>query len=144
MNWGLWIVLGVALLGIEMFVIDAQFYLVFVGVSAVLVGLAAVLGIPMSAAVQWLVFAVLCIATMLTFRKKLYQLARGRVGEVQAPVVVGGRVILEHPVMPGAKTRVQYRGSTWDAINVDRDELPAGEAEIYAVKGFTLEIHRAV
>ncbi|HJY36904.1 MAG TPA: hypothetical protein VJ299_05540, partial [Steroidobacteraceae bacterium] len=39
MPWWGWLVLAAALLSIELFVIDAQFYLVFLGVSAALVGL---------------------------------------------------------------------------------------------------------
>ena len=38
MEWWQWVVLGVILLSAEMLV-DADFYLVFVGLSAVLVGL---------------------------------------------------------------------------------------------------------
>ena len=39
MPWWGWFVLAAALLSFELFVIDAQFYLVFLGVSAALVGL---------------------------------------------------------------------------------------------------------
>ena len=39
MPWWGWFVLAAALLAVELFVIDAQFYLVFLGVSAALVGL---------------------------------------------------------------------------------------------------------
>ena len=45
MTWWSWMVLGALLLGAELFAIDAQFYLVFLGVSAILVGLASLLGI---------------------------------------------------------------------------------------------------
>ena len=47
MLWWGWIVLGVAILGAEMFVIDAQFYLVFIGLSAVIVGLTDLLGLAL-------------------------------------------------------------------------------------------------
>ncbi len=40
MAWWAWLVLGIGLLGVEMFVIDAQFYLVFIGLSAAVVGAA--------------------------------------------------------------------------------------------------------
>ena len=58
MTWWSWMVLGAILLGAELFAIDAQFYLVFLGVSAALVGLAALLGIEMAEWVQWTTFAV--------------------------------------------------------------------------------------
>ena len=40
MTWWMWMTLGAFLLGAELFAIDVQFYLVFLGVSAALVGLA--------------------------------------------------------------------------------------------------------
>ena len=47
MNWWAWLVLGICLLGAEMFVIDAQFYLVFIGLSAAVVGLLGLLGVDL-------------------------------------------------------------------------------------------------
>jgi membrane protein implicated in regulation of membrane protease activity len=45
MPWWGWLIVGEALLGAEMFVIDAQFYLVFFGIAAALVGLAGLTGL---------------------------------------------------------------------------------------------------
>ena len=39
MTWWVWMIAGVVLLGTELLLIDAQFYLVFLGLSAMLVGL---------------------------------------------------------------------------------------------------------
>ncbi len=58
MPWWAWLVLGIGLLGVEMLVIDAQFYLVFIGLSAALVGLLALLGIDLPQWAQWLTFSV--------------------------------------------------------------------------------------
>ena len=49
MPWWAWLVLGIALLGVEMFVIDAQFYLVFIGLSAAVVGLLGLVGVGLPA-----------------------------------------------------------------------------------------------
>ncbi len=38
MPWWMWIVTGAILLGAELFIIDAQFFLVFIGVSALVTG----------------------------------------------------------------------------------------------------------
>ena len=40
MEWWHWMVLGAVVLGAELMFVDAQFYLVFIGLSAALVGLA--------------------------------------------------------------------------------------------------------
>ena len=62
MTWWGWMVLGAVLLGAELFAIDAQFYLVFLGLSAALVGLGSLLGIEMAEWVQLLRVMVLMIS----------------------------------------------------------------------------------
>jgi len=57
MTWWQWTVLGGILLGAELLGVDAQFYLIFIGLSALLVGLAELLGIAMPLWVQVAVFA---------------------------------------------------------------------------------------
>ena len=39
MAWWSWCIFGVVLLGVELFAVDAQFYLVFAGLAAIVVGL---------------------------------------------------------------------------------------------------------
>ena len=82
MPWWGWLVLGIGLLGVEMFVVDAQFYLVFIGVAAALVGLVGLTGIDLPQWAQWLVFAALALVTMFAFRKRMYAMVRGRGGQV--------------------------------------------------------------
>ena len=77
MTWWSWMVLGAILLGAELLAIDAQFYLVFLGISAALVGLASLLGIAMPEWAQWTTFAVLSLISFFTFRKSLYDKIRG-------------------------------------------------------------------
>ena len=72
MPWWAWLVVGIGLLSVEMFVIDAQFYLVFLGASATLVGLLGLVGIATPEWAQWLVSSLLSIVTMVTFRRRLY------------------------------------------------------------------------
>ena len=73
MPWWGWLVLGIGLLGVELFVVDAQFYLVFIGVAAALVGLLGLAGSTMPQWAQWLLFAALSIVTMVAFRKRVYE-----------------------------------------------------------------------
>jgi membrane protein implicated in regulation of membrane protease activity len=72
MTWWGWMILGAVLLGAELFAIDAQFYLVFLGISAALVGLAGMVGIAMPEWAQWTAFASLSLIAFFTFRKSLY------------------------------------------------------------------------
>ena len=141
MPWWGWFVMAAALLAIELFVIDAQFYLVFLGVSAALVGLIDLADGTMPAWEQWLAFAVLSIATMLAFRDRVYQLVRRRTGHVEQRLTLGDRVVIPVRLEPGQSCRTEYRGSSWTARNVDQLPIDAGkEAVIAHVDGLTLHV----
>lgn len=141
MPWWGWLVFGVALLGVEMFVIDAQFYLVFLGVSATIVGLAGLAGIDTPVWAQWFAFAVLSLVTMFGFRRRIYELVRSRAGHVQERVTSGDRVMVPLRLEPGHECRVEYRGSSWTARNVDGRAIDSGaEAEIVTIEELTLLI----
>lgn len=137
-DWG-WLVLGVLLLSAEMFLIDAQFYLVFMGAAAIVVGLLAWLGMPLPQAGEWVLFAVLSLLAMLTFRRRLYEKLRKPQDTVPEALTVGDRVVLPESLMPGQTCRVEYRGSSWTARNVDQAAL-SGEVEIAHVEGLTLQV----
>ena len=141
MPWWAWLVLGVGLLGVEMFVIDAQFYLVFLGISAVVVGLFGLAGLATPDWAQWLIFSVLAVVTMVAFRRRLYQLVRARSGHVEERLTVGDRVLVPVRLEPGQTCRVDYRGSSWTARNADSHVIEAGrEAAIAQVDGLTLQV----
>jgi hypothetical protein len=141
MPWWAWLVLGIGLLGVEMLVIDAQFYLVFIGLSAALVGLLALLGIDLPQWAQWLTFSVLAITAMLTFRRRIYELVRGRSGQVDQRLTVGDKVVVPARLEPGQSGRVEYRGSSWTARNTGGQPIEAGrEAVIDRVDGLTLHV----
>jgi membrane protein implicated in regulation of membrane protease activity len=144
MPWWGWLVLGIGLLGVEMFVIDAQFYLVFLGVAATVVGLLGLAGVDLPAWLQWLVFAALSVITMVAFRRRLYELVRGKAGPVQERVTVGETVVVPQRLEPGQTCRVDYQGSSWAARNAGRTAIEAGaEAAISRVDGLTLHLTSA-
>jgi membrane protein implicated in regulation of membrane protease activity len=141
MQWWGWLVLGAVLLGAEMFALDAQFYLVFLGISAALVGLFGLAGVNMPEWAEWLAFAGFAVITMVAFRKQVYQLVRNRTGIVEAPLNLGDRVTVPVRLEPGQSCRVEYRGSSWTARNADQKIIEAGhEAVIVQVAGLTLHV----
>jgi membrane protein implicated in regulation of membrane protease activity len=141
MPWWGWSILGIGLLAVEMFVIDAQFYLVFLGVAAAVVGLLGLAGVPLPEWAQWLVFSALSLVSVLAFRRQLYQLVRKRSGHVEQGLTLGDRVTVPVRLEPGETCRVDYRGSTWSARNVDHAAIEAGkEGVIDQVDGLTLRI----
>jgi membrane protein implicated in regulation of membrane protease activity len=142
MAWWGWCIVGVLLLGAELGAVDAQFYLVFAGAAAIVVGLIGLLGIELPHWGQWLLFAVLSLVAMFTIRKQIYQMLSRASGKVSGDV--DQRVLLRQDLSPGETCRVEYRGSGWNAINVDDRIIPAGaHARIAAVEGLTLHV-RAV
>jgi membrane protein implicated in regulation of membrane protease activity len=141
MPWWSWLVLGIGLLGVEMFIIDAQFYLVFIGLSAAVVGLLGLFGVGLPDWAEWLAFAALSILAMVAFRRRIYELVRGRGGRVDERLTVGDRVVVPARLEPGQSGRVEYRGSSWDARNAGAAPIEAGRAAIIdRVDGLTLFI----
>src|SRR5262245_25536647 len=136
MPWWGWLTCGFGLFALEIFFIDAQFYLVFVGAAAAVVGLIGLAGLTLPESLQWLIFAALSILTMLTFRRRIYQSVRNRAGHVDSGMKLGDRVIVPVELEPGKTCRIEYRGTTWTARNIDAVPLPAGqEAAISAIDG---------
>jgi membrane protein implicated in regulation of membrane protease activity len=141
MPWWGWLVIGALLFGSEMFVVDAQFYLVFFGAAAAAVGLLGLAGVALPVWAQWIVFAALSIVAMVGFRKRIYEKVRKRGGPVDEPMQAGDRIELHSPLEPGKTGRVEYRGSTWTARNTDQTTL-SGEVEIARVEGLTLHVRK--
>jgi inner membrane protein len=140
MQWWTWFVLGTLLLAIELFAIDAQFFLIFIGAAAIVVGLVGMLGIDLPVWLQWLLFAALAVAAVVTMRKQIYARLRNRPdGKVETDV--HQLVRLPEELEPGKSTRVEYRGASWTALNVGKHAIPAGEeGRIESVDGLTLRI----
>ncbi len=140
MTWWSWMILGAVILGAELFAIDAQFYLVFLGISAALVGLVGLLGIAMPEWGQWMAFAALSLISFFTFRKSLYEKIRG--GAVGFRETLSGNTVnVDAELAPGAETRLEYRGTKWTVRNVGDTAIAAGgRATVVEVDGLTLRI----
>ena len=137
MPWWGWIVVGAALLGSELF-IDSAFYLVFLGIAAVAVGLGGLAGLTGPVWVQWLMFAALAVALMVGFRQRVYAKIRGPGGHV-GDAVVGELVRVQEALDPGSSGAAELRGSVWQARNAGRGALAAGaSARVVAVEGVVL------
>lgn len=140
MVWWGWVVIGVLLLGAELFIIEADFFLVFLGAAAVLTGLLglAVPTIPEWA--QWLIFAGLAVVSMLLFRKRAYQLLRRDVPDMPDDML-REELVLPVGLPVGSTCRVELRGSTWTVRNNGADAIPSGvKVRVVGVDGITLHV----
>src|SRR5258708_25419072 len=124
MHWWEWMAVGAILLGSELAFIDAQFYLVFVGAGAFVVGMLQLAGLGMPVWLQWLIFAVLAATSMLTFRRRIYESMRRRL-----PAVKGGPageiVNLPTALPPRETCRLAYLRSPRSAVNPRLGRVPA-------------------
>ena len=140
MTWWAWMILGAFLFGAELFAIDAQFYLVFLGVSAALVGAAGAIGIILPEAAQWLIFAALSLISMFTFRKMLYQRFVGNPPGFKSGVA-GEMLTIPSDLEAGQTVRAGFRGSNWTVVNEGDARLPAGmQVRIRRSEGLTLYV----
>ena len=141
MDWWAWIAVGAVLLGSELGFVDAQFYLVFVGGSALVVGFLDLAGLLPAVWMQWLLFAALAAFSMVTFRRRIYDRLRRKLPDMkQGPV--GATVVLTAALPPGETCRLEYCGSSWNAVNGGKSPIAAGQrARIDRVNGLTLVVH---
>jgi membrane protein implicated in regulation of membrane protease activity len=140
MTWWGWMILGAVLLGAELFAIDAQFYMVFLGVSAALVGLAGMVGITMPEWAQWTAFASLSLISFFTFRKTLYDKIRGGAKGFRASIA-GETLNIDEDLSAGSEIRTEFRGTDWTVRNTGSTTISAGSrAKVVKVDGITLHV----
>ena len=141
MQWWAWIAVGAILLGSELAFVDAQFYLVFIGASALVVGFLDLAGLLHSDWLQWLLFALLAALSMQGFRRRIYDRMRRRLPTMNMSPQ-GEVVIVPGDLPPGESCRLELRGSSWNVVNGGRTVIGAGaKARVARVDGLTLVVH---
>ena len=140
MPWWGWMIVGALLLGSELLIVDAGFYLVFIGIAAAITGLVELAGLGLEPWVQWILFSVIALVLMVFFRKKLYAKLRGSgIGYETGPT--GEIVTVEQPLQPGETGRLAYRGTEWTVVNTSDQAFEQGQhVQISSVDGLTLKL----
>lgn len=127
----IWAIVG--LLAILSELTMGSFFLLFLGLSALIVAGARLLGLD-NLLWEALLFSALSLASILLFRKKLLASFR-----VKGQFRIDNSVLLEVDMAPGATTSISYQGSMWTAVNVSNQVLKAGEtAHIVKIEGVKL------
>jgi len=144
MLWWHWAILGLSLVGIEILTLGGlgNFYFLFFGMAALMVSGLTSSGLIEAAWLQWFLFAILGIISLLVMKKSLWN-KRSLNGQDE-PVVdsmVGEMATVLEPLAPQALGKVELRGSTWTARNageniIEKDSI----AKIVRVDGLTLWI----
>jgi membrane protein implicated in regulation of membrane protease activity len=121
----IWAAIGLMLLIIEVFTLS--FVVLFFGLSALVVaGLKLATGTH-NLAIEIVVFAVLGVACLLGFRKKLRQTFNksARVNTDASTIID-----LSVAIAPHCKAKIEYQGTIWDAHNESDIQLKAGDKAI--------------
>ena len=141
MLWWLWMVLGLVLLVLEVLT-PGGFFAFFFGIAALLVGALDGLGVGGPDWLQWLLFSVLSIVSLLLFRGPLLAKIKSwgrKTSDVDT--LVGEVATLLEDLPPGATGKVELRGTAWSAQNGDEQSLHKGQrCRVQRVDGLTLWI----
>jgi len=136
MAWWMWMLLGFALLALELFT-PGGFFVMFFGAGAIVVGLlvgARLLTVPW---LEWLVFTVVSLVSLLVLRPRL--VSRMRVEGRDVDTLVGEAGTMLEDVEAGRLGKAELRGTTWNARNVETRALRRGErVRVVDVDGLTI------
>jgi inner membrane protein len=135
MAWWGWVLFGVALLVVEMLTPGGLFALFF-GIGAVAVGLLAALGLSGPSWAEWGLFALLSVALLALFRKRM----RGALGAPGLrPELAGEVAVVVADVPAGGVGKAELRGTPWEARAAGGEPLAAGRrCRVERVEGLTL------
>ncbi len=140
MAWWTWVLVGVALLIVEIMTPGGLFALFF-GVGALCVAVLAVLGA--GPVVQWITFPVVSVILLVGLRGKLQE----RLGaQPRAPIdsLVGQEVLLLQDVPAGGEGKAELRGVPWSARAASGIPLAKGQrCKVERVDGVVLYVTAA-
>ncbi len=137
MTWSYWLFMGLILAGAEM-LSPGGFYLLFFGMAALIVGALAGLGIVQTAWLEWLLFSILAVISLLLFRGPLLRMTKSTPTHV-VDSMVGESAVLLDDLLPGHTGKADLRGTTWTTRNEGDSPLAKGQRAIVTkVDGLTL------
>jgi membrane protein implicated in regulation of membrane protease activity len=135
-----WIALGLLLAALEL-ATPGGFFILFFGVSAVLVGLGQLVGVLTPAWAQWSAFTVIALAALAVFRKPLLKWVQPA-DRRQVDSLVGDPAVALEALPAGGRGKAEVRGAVWNARNVAGRAVAARErCRVVAVNGLELDIH---
>ena len=139
MSWWHWIVLGLVLVATEM--ATGGFYVIFFGAAALLIGALVLLETAGPAWLQWLLFSVLSVTSLLAFRNRFRALMRVGTPAADVDSLIGELAIPLEEIPPGQVGRAELRGTIWSARNAAPIPVSRGQrCTVTAVDRLTILI----
>lgn len=119
----IWFAMG--LLGVILELVTGGFWMLFIGISALLTGLAAKFGLLETVDLRLSFFAVVTLLSLFGLRRFVVRTPqdKGPSGAVRDPVDDTALVIADISSAPG---QIEYQGAPWTALSEDGQTLPAG------------------
>lgn len=139
MPWWAWILSGLVLLGLELLL--GTFYMLFLGLAAIIVGLIAMFGASGPLWLEWLLFIAFSSGLVLLLRKPLLGKFTIRNEIRDADTLVGQVAVASEAIPPAGIGRVEMRGTVWTAHNNGATHiLPGQRCTVEKVHGLSLWI----
>ena len=140
MDWWIWIVLGCALLLLEM-ATPGSFYFIFFGASAIVVGALDLVGITKTPWMEWILFSGFAAGSTAIFRQRLLQRWGATIPTGEVDTLVGEVATVIDGIQAGAIGKAELRGTSWTARNTGNQDLTRGQrCRVERVDGLTLFI----
>lgn len=137
MEWWIWILFGLLLLVAEI-VTPGGFYFIFFGAGAIAVGVLAGFNAAGPLWFQFISFSVLSLLALWLFREKLLRLTRGG-SRQRVDSLIGETAMAVDEIPAKGFGKVEMRGTSWNARNMDNKPLKGGErVKVERVEGLTL------
>lgn len=141
MEWWIWILVGLALCFAEVVFTPGVFVLLFFGIGAFFVGILVGIGIGGPFWLQGAIFVIVALGLLALFREKARKLMGVRGRQMDFDSVVGGTAIARGEIQPGATGKVEFRGSSWNAVNTGSSALyPGDQCRIEQLNGLLVSV----
>lgn len=142
-NWWLWLLFGIVLLGLELLTPGA-FFLMFFGAGAIVVGLLSIAGLAGPLWMQVLLFAALSLISVFSLRRLLLARLRFTAPEKSVDKLVGETAVALEDLAVDGLGKAELRGSAWSARNVGDNAVARGQrCTVVRVEGLTLWVRGA-
>jgi hypothetical protein len=132
----MWLIFGLVLTALEL-LSAGGFYLIFFGVSALVIGTLQLVGLVGPAWLQWFLFTAIAFVALAFFRNPLLRALK----PTGLPVdqIVGEIAIPVEDIPPGAVGRAELRGTGWSVRNAHHGPLLRGQrCRVQRVDGLML------
>ncbi|MBI3298207.1 MAG: NfeD family protein [Elusimicrobia bacterium] len=141
MDWWIWLVVGLGLLGAEV-VLPGGFFLMFFGFGAIVVGLLAFPGLAGPLWAQLGLFALISAGSLMLLRRRMIESMKPAAGtDEKLADLVGAAVVVSADAPPHGRGTADYRGAPWSIFNAGDAPLAKGQrAKVLGVDGLTLRV----